>query len=394
MLPCPPRRAAWLLLAACLGLTPVASAAGDGTAAGDEEEQIDPLSLAALLLRDGHYDRAQAVLAEVDQQSEGLDRAKFHMLVGLTALKSGRYEDATVFLERSIQAGQTDPMARVFLAQARFGSQDLAGTIQALDEAGEAAHKLAGSFLIEAQCHWRLGQRVSAWIALTEGLARHPQVRQMARHRVLLLVDMGLFLQARDEGTDLLAQPDTKAADHVAIAEALRRAKQLDQAVAVLERAALEFPDDEAVAIQLGHTYLDQGRPLTAALIFDRLSRRNPKYAVEAAELYRRAGKPLRALAVNARVAEQSEKIRQRLGLLVDLERFEQAAALHPRLSRLGLLADDAIRYALAYAYYRTSRFGQAEQILGPIQDADLFRQANELRRAMEACRQRGWACE
>ncbi len=365
----------------------------DPPAAGGEQE-IDRLSLAALLLRDGHVDRAAAVLARVDADKAGLDLARYHMLCGLAALKSGRQRDAAVALKRSLAAGQRDPMVQVFLAQARFGLRDWEATLAALDAAGEAAAKLAGSFLIRAQCQWRLGRKVAAWTSLFEGLRRYPGVYQMARHKVLLLVDMGLYQQARQEGARLLGADEASCDDHVAVAEALRRGEQLDAAIEVLERARLHYPDEPSIAIQLAHTYLEQGRVLTAAMIFDRLSRRRPRFVLEAAELFRRAGKLHRALVANQRVPDQKTKIRQRLGLLIDLERFEQAAALKPRLARLELLADDGIAYALAYALYRTGRFAAAEAELKRIVDADLFDKANQLRRAMAACRQRGWACE
>ena len=386
-----------LCAALLLGPSSTPAAAGaelrDPPAAGGEEE-IDRLSLAALLLRDGHVDRAAVVLSRVDVEQPGLDLARYHMLCGLAALKSGRQRDAAAALERALAAGQRDPMVQVFLAQARFGLRDWEGTLAALDAAGEAAAKLAGSFLIRAQSQWRLGRKVAAWSSLFEGLQRHPGVYQMARHKVLLLVDMGLYQQARREGARLLASDQARPDDHVAVAEALRRGAQLDAAIEVLERARLRHPDEPGIAIQLAHTYLERGRVLTAALIFDRLSRSRPRFVLEAAELFRRAGRLHRALAANQRVPDQKAKIRQRLGLLIDLERFEQAAALKPRLERLDLLADDGIAYALAYAFYRTGRFAAAEAELKRIVDAELFDKANQLRRAMDACGQRGWGCE
>ena len=64
-----------------------------------------------------------------------------------------------------------------------------------------------------------------------------------------------------------------------------------------------------------------------------------------------------------------------------------------PKLSRLGLLSDENIRYALAYAYYKTGRFERAEEQLKPIQDPQLFESALQLRKAMAACREAGWEC-
>ena len=75
------------------------------------------------------------------------------------------------------------------------------------------------------------------------------------------------------------------------------------------------------------------------------------------------------------------------------LERFEEAAALSPRLTRLGLLAEDAVVYGLAYAYFMTGRFEDAESELKKISDAALFERAIQLRRIMGTCSASGWQC-
>ena len=96
---------------------------------------------------------------------------------------------------------------------------------------------------------------------------------------------------------------------------------------------------------------------------------------------------------LNERVFDQKAKIRQRLGLLIELERFEEAAALGPRLSRLGLLEEDAVVYGLAYALYQVGHYESAEIQLKKIRDPELFGKASELRRAMERCAAAGWEC-
>jgi len=55
-----------------------------------EETAADRLALAALLIRDRHFERAEAVLGQVDPQQEGLDLARLHTLRGLVALARRR----------------------------------------------------------------------------------------------------------------------------------------------------------------------------------------------------------------------------------------------------------------------------------------------------------------
>ena len=74
-----------------------------------------------------------------------------------------------------------------------------------------------------------------------------------------------------------------------------------------------------------------------------------PTYALYTAELYRQSGQMERALCRNRLVADQTEKIKQRLTLLIEGERYEESAALLDRVERLGLLSNESIAYALAY---------------------------------------------
>jgi hypothetical protein len=113
----------------------------------------------------------------------------------------------------------------------------------------------------------------------------------------------------------------------------------------------------------------------------------NPMLYHEAAELYRRAGNSRRALFLNTLVTDQAIKTQQRFTLLLDLERYEEARALEDRLERLGRLEEDNMRYAMAYVHYKTQHFEVAVDYLNTISGTDYFRQATQLRRAIELVR-------
>jgi tetratricopeptide (TPR) repeat protein len=380
-----PRRVPWLLALA------VSAALG---ASAVEPPPVDRLELASVLMRDGLLERAEAVLAEVDPLTDELDLARYHALAGLVALQAQRSREAAEHLVRALQHGARDPMLHVFLAQALFGMGDHRGSLRSLEKAGATAVVLAGAWLLGAQAHWRLGERDQAWAKLASAARRFPEVDEIRRHKVLLLVDMGLFSQAAEEGAAWLGRAGARTDEHLALAEALRRGGQLERALRVLEEARLRHPGDTALALQLARTLLDSDRPLAAAQVLLEAAHREPRLRLEAAELFRRAGQLRRALWVNAGVSDQAAKTRQRLGLLTELGRFDSVLALAPRVERLGLAQDDALAYALAYACYRTGRLDEVERWLRPIRDPDAFRRANELRRALEICRLDRWSCE
>ena len=143
----------------------------------------------------------------------------------------------------------------------------------------------------------------------------------------------------------------------------------------------------------LALTYVETEQPLAAADIFFNAAMSNPELIAEAAELYRRAGNLYRSLSLNAKIADPEKKLKQRLALLLELERFDQITAMEEAMTRAGLLAEEDLRYALAYAYFQVGDYLAAEGHLALLTRPDLFRKAVELRRAMEECAEESWRC-
>jgi hypothetical protein len=123
------------------------------------------------------------------------------------------------------------------------------------------------------------------------------------------------------------------------------------------------------------------------------VARVHPQYHLEAAELYKQARRVDRALRINARVIDQKAKLKQRLSLMLAADHFERIAAMAPVLSRLNLLEDEDIRYALAFALFNTGQLEAAERHLASIKSSRVFEASVELRRAIDSCRQAGWEC-
>jgi len=246
---------------------------------------------------------------------------------------------------------------------------------------------------MRAQASWKLGRKEAAIEALHRGAALFPKTSDFLRTEVFYLVDLKLFQRATEVGQRYLDRIDAGAEDYVAVAEALRQGGQAEQAGLMLEQAHLRYPEDTKVLLALAHTYIDRDRPLSAALVLEEASRLDTRFTGEAAELYRRAGRHARALSLNAGVHDQAAKFRQRLSILIDMEDFERVGSMAPTLDRLSLLDDDQVRYALAYALYKVGDFNGAEQHLKRLREVSLLESANQLRKAMAACRANGWQC-
>lgn len=355
-----------------------------GAAAEQGEEEVDRLGLAALLIKDQHFERARAVLDEVDPKQPELDLARYHTLRGLVALQAQEHATARDELVLATNAGRVEPIVWVYLAQAHHALDAPAEALAALARSRAAWEGLVGVHRLKVLAHWKLKDRAGAFDALAAAERRFPADADFVKQRALYLLELSLYQEAADAGQVYLERAGRTAQAHLALGEALRRSRRAEEAARVLEAARLRFPQDLQVLVALAHAHLDAGRPRAAAGVLEEAARLDAKYLPEAAELHRRAGALDRALYLNAQVLDQKVKARQRLGILLQRSAFDVAVSLEPRLSRLGLLEDEDVRYALAYASYRAGDLERADAQLRGITRPELFRAATDLRRAIE----------
>lgn len=375
-----------LLLSLCLATWSVAGAA-------EPPDDVDHLDLAALMLRDGNIDRALLALDQADTQEEGFDQSRYHSLRGMAYMRSNQPELAQAELQSAVSTGTVDTVVYVYLAQICYQLEDYQGALAALDAAGAELQQLPSVYHMRAQSYWLLDQPVEALATLDLASELFPQEESFLRRKVFYLVDLGLFQLAVEQGRDYLESGAGTLEDYVAFGNALRASGELDEAAVLLESAQLRFPDSAEAKKVLAHVYIDKGELNAAADVLYQAALLQPELMTEAAELYRRAGQYHRALALNGQLADQPEKLRQRLALYLQMESYEQAAAMELPLRRVGLLQEEDLRYAIAYAQFKSGDFDAAEAQLSQLTRPDLFRKAAELRRSIADCNTDRWKC-
>ncbi len=377
------------LLAIVLGCLLAVSA----TAQDEDPSDVNFLDLAALMLRDGNVDRAISALDQVDLEAEDTDLLRYYSLRGMAHLRRNDNELAADAFEQAVDTGQAESVVYVYLAQAYFSLERYRDVLSALDRAGPDLQRVASIYHMRAQCHWLLEEPAMALAVLDQATEIFPDDPAFQRRKVFFLMDLGLYQEAAEQGRQYLARSDGKLDDYVGLGNAMRASGELDEATRLLELAKLRYPADVNVNKVLAHTYIDRGQMHSAADLIYEASHLDNALLSEAAELYRRAGQPYRALLLNGSITDQATKIKQRLALFLEMQRFAQAAAMEQDLVRLGLLSDEDIRYALAYAQFKTGQFTAAETNLSQLTRPDLFRKAAELRSAIQDCEGDSWQC-
>lgn len=362
-------------------------------ASASKAQPTDFIELAAVMLKDGHHDRALLALQSVDLGYKKTDLARFYTLQGLAHLGLNDLEAARDSLQQAIKNGQQDKSIFIYLAQAYFGLKDYRNTVNAIGKAGDLINKDASLISLKAESYWHLKDPDAAIQALNDGQRTFPADLRFLKRKVFYLVELELYQEAVKLGRDYLHRSNASAADYVAFGNALRLSREYQEASNILEVARLKYPQDEMVAKLLAHTYLDQGKLNSAAFILEQAALLNPNLQAEAAEIYRRAGRFHKALTLNESIGDQKIKLKQRLSILLALKQYERAANMESSLYRTGLLEDQDVRYALAYALFSSRRFADANKHLDHLKNAELFRKGTELRRLMEVCKTEPWQC-
>ncbi len=358
-----------------------------------ESGPVNYIQLAAIMLKDGHSDRALLALQSVDLEDEKTDLARFYTLQGLAYMELKDFVAAKDSLQLAIEKGQQDKVIYVYLAQIYYSLKDYKATIQAISRAAEYADRKPALYLLKAQSYWHLESHDQAINTLNKAQTLFPKDYRFLKRQVFYFVQLGLYQEAVRLGRRYLSVSQVAAEDYIALGNALRLSKQYQEAISILEIARLQFSDNIVVAKLLAHTYLDQGQLNSAAFILEQAALHDSKLISEAAEIYRRAGRLYKALTLNTSIRDQKVKLKQRLSILLALKQFERAANMEAGLYRTGLLNDQNIRYALAYALFSSGRFSAADKHLTYLKDAELFKRGTELRRLMTMCQSEPWKC-
>ena len=358
-----------------------------------KENEVDYLDLAALMLRDDNFDRALGALQQVDLTDEKLDRLRYYTLLGITHYRLQQFKPAAEALQEAAKTGAADATVFVYLAQADYQLGDYDAAVAAVDRTGAALAQLPSLHNLKAQCYWLSGRKDMALATLDAAQRTFPSETSFLRRKVFYLIDLGLFQTAAKLGRRYLDESEGKLEDYVALGNALRSSGQLDQAAALLEQAQLRFPSRPEVRKVLAHVYIDRGELSAAADLLYGAALLEPDLLVEAAELYRRSGQVYRALAINGSLNDQPEKLRQRLALLLEMQSYEQAAAMDDAMYRVGLLKDQDLAYAMAYAKFKTGEYKRSEDLLSTLTRPELVHKAVDLRRAMQDCQHVSWKC-
>ncbi len=365
-----------------------------GSNKAKKSDTIDHLALAALLLKDGHLLRADGELKQVKLDDEKLDLARFYTIKGVLKTKQGFYLEANNAFYKSIEYSQTNKSIYLYIAQNSFKLQRYEECISSIDKSGDLLYKKPSLFALKAESYFRLKKYDDALKTLDDALKSFKNEYSFYKQRFNYLITLKLYQSALEDANIYLKNITPNEKTTLSFISALRQAKQIDKAIFLAEKANLEFPHSAKVTLLLAHLYLDKEMMQSAAELFDEASLKDRAYTKEAAEMMRRTKEYIRALYKNAQMLEPKEKLKQRIAIYLEHGAYERIVVSAKALKRTGLIEDENIRYALAYAYYMVGEFANSEKELKKLQSSTMFTKAIEIRKNIQKCKDDIWECQ
>jgi len=403
-----------------------------------EEQTINHVEIATILLYDGKYEKAREELQKAKDSHADIDWMKFYSMQGIIFLEEEKYTQAINALNLAIEAtrnkvykapaevkGKKEVLFSLFsdekkvekpknavpafepeklrkakieelyiyLSQAYYRSGQYINTIQALEAAGERGRESPSLFTLRAECYWKADQKASAIEVLNRGAKLFPKDATLLKQKFYYYAELKLYQASISAAKAYMEKVPANAQEYVSLAQMLVSGGEDLEAIKILEEAKVLFPTSAKVCVLLGHYYNQKDMPYTTAHLFEEGSYYDGKYLKEASEMYRRAGALSHALYLNSMMSDTSEKTKQKVAIFVSRGEFEKIIGLKDALNRYGLLKDDNMRYALAYAYYVVKDYDEAEVHLKKIQDDELFSKATVIRKNIEKCKNSPLEC-
>ncbi len=405
-------------------------------AKSDEVQEVDHLSLASMMVYDGKFKKANAELEEARRVDKNLELSKYYTIKGVIAMRQEKHSQAITYLKKavletkanvyraptsakvkrkhlfSIASGsektvksknvafdgekiRREALQKLYsnLSQESYKVKNYLATIKYLDLQGPDGRDQAAEYMLRADCYWKSGNKDASVSVLSKGAQAFPQDQSLLKQKFYYFTELGLYQEAILSAKAYMKRAKPNAKEYMALSQMLLAGGQRDEALKVLEETKMLFPKDAKVSMLLGHLYMKKGMEYTTANLFEQGSYYEHKYVKEAAELHRRVGLIPHALYLNSQISDKTEKLKQKIAIYVDRQEYEKIIGLIDALKRYKMLDNDTIRYAVAYAYYMSKDYVEAEAQLKKITDNELFSKATIIRKNIEKCQDNSMEC-
>lgn len=360
-----------------------------------QEEELDVLELASLLIKNQNYSRAASVLASVEDPDD-FQTDRYYTLLGVLNLRQGRIEQSIKNLQLAEKSGveskdQTEfqeTFARALLLGKRYQQAE-----SVLTKKKSLLEKRPLYFQLLSKLNFETVRSEQGWTVLHSGLSKFPSHMPLMKQKWFYLFDNGLLKASKDYLFQVIDKHPMPALDLAKMAYQYRLKKDLQTASVIAELAMMKDPNHEEIAKEAARIHVERGNLLAAAGIFERLAVQNPKYYPEASELWRKAGFIKTAERMAYMIRDEDKALTQKITLALEGGDFNRIAGLGKQVLRSELKTNEDILYTMAYSHFMLGDFKRVELFLKNITRPDLFKKALTLRETMTECNEKVGGC-
>ena len=360
-----------------------------------DDNELDKLSLASLLIKNENYARASGVLGSIKDPHD-VQTDRYYTLLGVLALKQKQYKKAIENLLLAEKSGVSDSEKVVL-------EETIVKALIKLKKYEDAEKRLVNKknilktrpayYQVTASLYFETKRPELGWDVLNEGIKKFDHVYALKKQKWFYLFENGLYEQSKDFLLAIVPSAPLSSLDLIKMAYRYRMKGLLKTASIVGEMAWLKSQKNIEVAKELARIHIESGQVMAAASVFETLSHTYPRFRLEASELWRKAGHSTHALNIANQITDESKSLKQKITLALDRSDFTTIATLGPMTLRNDLKKNEDIQYTIAYAQFMTGRFNYVERYLKNISRSDLFNKALALRKTNIDCMEEEWSC-
>jgi tetratricopeptide (TPR) repeat protein len=332
-------------------------------------DNYEGLDLVEALIRDGNLKAAEEELNEAPTSN------RKWLVMGHLAFAAKKYPQA---INNYLKATE-DQSRNLSLARAYGRSQEWKDCRRFYLKAAQTWLSREEDIALKSTCEFRTEKWQETLTTLNSGYQKAPSF-VLQREFVGLLLEMGLTRAALDTVFNLRTP---SASESLSLAELFHNKKLIDDTLTVLEWTRTRFPFDLDTNLTLAKVYFGKGQLRTTAEAFERAARIDPRYAYHAAEIRRQLGDMQIAQYWITYVPDEKERLKARMALYVDGNRYPLIASMESVLASSPLQTDDEVKYALGYSLARLGGQERPLKYLAQIRSPHLIERSALLRKSI-----------
>ena len=133
-----------------------------------QDEDVDLVALASMLIQDSQYVRAERTLLKINKEDQSVDRAKIQSLWGMIFLGQNRYVKArSAFLE-SLKLGLQEDEIYIYLTEVELKEGKVRQADVYLSKVGDEWRQKLPFLFLRADVFWKMGKQNKAWNVLNK----------------------------------------------------------------------------------------------------------------------------------------------------------------------------------------------------------------------------------